>query len=196
MSNSELQEEEREVLLSIYEGDDRFKNISPTVYQYKYGEENDPKSFLLEISWTEDYPENKPVVNMNTFYNDHILTEIREKITNIVLNEAEQYLGAAMTYTLFEFVKEKEAELTSEILEKKSIIDDTAEKSLEKDQGLNQAKKEVLKKQQLTKAQKRREWDRMSTKGEKPRGWNWVDLVKHLSQTSSKSSTENSLETN
>lgn len=39
-----------------------------------------------------------------------------------------------MTYTLFEFVKEKEAELTSEILEKKSIIDDTAEKSLEKDQ--------------------------------------------------------------
>lgn len=37
---------------------------------------------------------------------------------NTVLSEAEQYLGAAMTYTLFEFVKEKEIELTEEIIEK------------------------------------------------------------------------------
>lgn len=72
MSNSELQEEEREVLLSIYEGDDRFKDISPTVYQYKYGQENDPKSFLLEVSWNADYPSEKPHINMDTFYNKHL----------------------------------------------------------------------------------------------------------------------------
>lgn len=30
-----LQEEEREALLSIYDGDEAFKQVSPTVYQYK-----------------------------------------------------------------------------------------------------------------------------------------------------------------
>jgi hypothetical protein len=35
MSNEELQEEEREVLLSIYDGDPAFKNLSPTKFQYK-----------------------------------------------------------------------------------------------------------------------------------------------------------------
>lgn len=36
MSETEaLQEEEREVLLSIYEGDECFKEISPNTFQYK-----------------------------------------------------------------------------------------------------------------------------------------------------------------
>lgn len=42
------------------------------------------------------------------------------------------------------------------------------------------------KKEQLTKAQKRRQWDKVGDKGERPRGWNWVDIVKHLSQTGAK----------
>lgn len=45
-------------------------------------------------------------------------------------------------------------------------------------------------KPQLTKAQKRRQWNRTDGKGEKPRGWNWVDIVKHLSQTGSKEETQ------
>lgn len=32
---SVLQEEEREALLSIYDGDEAFKQVSPTIYQYK-----------------------------------------------------------------------------------------------------------------------------------------------------------------
>lgn len=72
MSASDLQGEEREVLLSIYEGDPRFKAISPTTYQYKYGEDNDPKSFLLELSWPAEYPTEKPTINMGTFYNKHL----------------------------------------------------------------------------------------------------------------------------
>ena len=72
MSNCGLQEEEREVLLSIYDGDDKFRDISPTIYQYKYGEENDSKSFLVEVVWTENYPDEIPKINMNTFYNDHL----------------------------------------------------------------------------------------------------------------------------
>lgn len=46
--------------------------------------------------------------------------------------------------------------------------------------------KKVAKKEHLTKAQKRRQWDKSDGKGEKPRGWDWVDIVKHLSQTGSK----------
>ena len=33
--NEEMQKDEREALQSIYEGDDQFKELSPTVYQYK-----------------------------------------------------------------------------------------------------------------------------------------------------------------
>lgn len=35
MSEKELQDEEREVLLSIYEGDEAFKELSADTYQYK-----------------------------------------------------------------------------------------------------------------------------------------------------------------
>lgn len=42
------------------------------------------------------------------------------------------------------------------------------------------------KKEQLTKAQKRRQWDKSDGKGDKPRGWDWIDVVKHLSQTGRK----------
>ena len=35
----------------------------------------------------------------------------------------------------------------------------------------------------MTKAQKRRMWDRQNAAGERERGFNWVDVVKHLSQT-------------
>ena len=51
-------------------------------------------------------------------------------------------------------------------------------------EGETKAPKE--KKVQLTKAQKRKMYDRMNTKGEMPRGYNWVDIIKHLSQTGHK----------
>lgn len=38
MSDAELQEEEREVLLSIYDGDPAFKQLTPTTFQYKVRE--------------------------------------------------------------------------------------------------------------------------------------------------------------
>lgn len=45
------------------------------------------------------------------------------------------------------------------------------------------AKVEKQKKEQLTKAQKRRITERTNYKGERERGWNWVDVIRHLSQT-------------
>ena len=46
----------------------------------------------------------------------------------------------------------------------------------------------VVKKEQLTKSQKRRQWDhRMGgDDGQKPRGYDWIDIIRHLSQTGHK----------
>lgn len=85
----EQQTEEREALQSIYEGDEAYKEINSTTFQYKvstlitelrrylhafapslqYGEENNYKSFLVEIQWGENYPNDLPTINMDTFYN-------------------------------------------------------------------------------------------------------------------------------
>ena len=49
------------------------------------------------------------------------------------------------------------------------------------------AKKE--KKEQLSKQQKRKMFDRFGGNMEdRPRGWDWVDVIKHLSQTGGKAS--------
>ncbi|XP_065156017.1 RWD domain-containing protein 4 [Atheta coriaria] len=185
MSNLELQEEEREVLNSIYDGDDCYKQIDPTTHQYKYGINDDPKSFVLELKWNDTYPETKPEICMDAFYNKHIIQSLKDKICSLLSEEAEQYLGMSMTYSLFEFIKEKFDELIQEQPEhvvNESVVCDVDKMTINDPQ---ESKKEQ-KKEQLTKAQKRRQWDRVDGKGEKPRGWNWVDIVRHLSQTGGK----------
>ena len=62
----EEQEEELEVLRSIYEGDEKFNEINEKCFQYKYGSE-DTKSILVEISWPETYPSVLPNVNLGTY---------------------------------------------------------------------------------------------------------------------------------
>lgn len=42
-----LQEDEREALLSIYDGDEAFKQVSPTVYQYKVNNQLEIKTFNI-----------------------------------------------------------------------------------------------------------------------------------------------------
>ncbi|KZC09705.1 PREDICTED: RWD domain-containing protein 4 [Dufourea novaeangliae] len=191
MSDAELQEEEREVLLSIYEGDAAFKQLTPTTFQYKYGEDNDMKSFLLEISWGPTYPSEKPTINMNTFYNKHIVQDVKDSVVKYVEAEADQWLGSAMTYTLIQYVQEHYLELIS--AQPDSVGDLNSQASQlkiadEKRQTEEPTKKP--KKEQLSKAQKRRQWNRADGKGERPRGWDWVDIVKHLSQTGPKQEQE------
>uniref|UniRef100_A0A1B6EUB2 RWD domain-containing protein n=1 Tax=Cuerna arida TaxID=1464854 RepID=A0A1B6EUB2_9HEMI len=184
MAESEQQDEEREVLLSIYDGDSAFKQISPTVYQYKYGSDGDPKSFLLELSWGKTYPTEKPTVNMNTFYNKHIVEAVKNRVCQHILDEAEQCLGEAMTYTLFESVRENLTEITAD--QPDTIVDNSTPEFITEEQEEIVPKKQVVKKEQLSKSQKRKQWDRVDGKGERPRGWDWVDIVKHLSQTGPK----------
>lgn len=184
MSCEEQQQEEVEVLLSIYDGDENFKQQSNTVFQYKIGEDQTSKSFVLEISWGTTYPDELPVINVDTFYNKHLLPEVKTQIKDKLAEEAEANLGCAVTYTLFEYAKENSTELLNDQPESLRQVSD-AQTSEPRDEDLSQQTKAKEKKEQLTKAQKRKMTNRMDNKGEYPRGYDWIDVVKHLSQTGS-----------
>lgn len=112
--------------------------------------------------------------------------------------EAEQWIGCGMTYTLFECLKDRlaemmegqpqpgEAESAGGSDESDDDDDDDDDDSDSSDADIGKldigGSSKAPKKEKLTKAQKRRQWDQAMTGGEKPRGWNWVDIVKHLSQ--------------
>ncbi|XP_026489925.1 RWD domain-containing protein 4 [Vanessa tameamea] len=175
--DAEQQAEEIEVLKSIYEGDENFKQVDAKSYQYKYIEGD--KSFILEILWGPTYPTEKPSFNLEIFYNQSLLPSVKDKILSIVNAEADQWVGCAMTYTLFECLKEKVSEILAEQMEEAVVA--RVEKIAITEQTES---KKPEKKEQMSKAQKRRAWDRaeIGRAGERPRGWDWVDIVKHLSQ--------------
>lgn len=178
MSNQESQEEEREVLCSIYDSDECFKEQSPTSFTYRIGEVGEPKSFLVEITWGEGYPDELPTINLDTFYNRHITVESKEALTAALRQEAESFVGSPMTYSLFEFAKERGEELVAVAVDSVTSSEPASTAA-----PLAAAKKE--KKEVMSKRAKRRMADRTNAQGELPRGWNWVDVVKHLSKTGS-----------
>lgn len=191
-ANAELQQEELEVLRSIYQGDDCFKEISPNVFQYKIGEDQSPKSFLLEMSWGENYPSEPPAINLDAFYNKHIVPEVKNHVIQSVLERAQEMLDMAMTFSLFEFAKENCDELLSS---QPDILPQSVADEKQAQVCYTEATTKVKeKKEHLTKAQKRKLYNIQDVKGEMPRGWNWVDIVKHLSQTGK--SQENVLSSN
>ncbi|TDG45526.1 hypothetical protein AWZ03_008032 [Drosophila navojoa] len=192
----EQQTDEREALQSIYEGDENFKEINLTTFQYKYGEEDSYKSFLVELQWGENYPDEAPTINLNTFYNRNLLPVVKDAIESALKTEATQWLGCGMTYTLFECLKDNLEQLTAlqpETAPAMAVVDDGVG-ALKISDPTADAKQKEPKKEQLTKAQKRRQWERTDHKGERARGWDWVDIVKHLSQTGSKEDTAAALE--
>ncbi|OCT96917.1 RWD domain-containing protein 4 isoform X2 [Xenopus laevis] len=183
MAANEDQEMELEALRSIYEGDDCFKELGPTSFQYRVGENGDPKAFLIEMSWPETYPDGPPTISMNAFFNNQISPAVKQSILNKFKEQVDANLGTAMTYTLFEFAKDNKEELMENHQPISSGIavgnDTTVETS-----SVTATSKIRDKKEQLTKAQKRKLADKIDHKGELPRGWNWVDVIK-LAKTGS-----------
>lgn len=114
------------------------------------------------------------------------MAPVKQAIQTALKEEAEQWLGCGMTYTLFECLKERIDELTAEQPEHAAVqsidLDKVGVSAIQISDNTEASKKEP-KKEQLTKAQKRRQWERADHKGDRPRGWDWVDIVKHLSQT-------------
>merc|ERR1712062_965380 len=182
MSNLELQEEEIEALSSIYDGDPNFVMESKTKFQYKFGEDGDSKSFILELIWGPDYPEVLPEIFTDSFYNKHVIPSVKSKISDFVRTEGEMYLGMSMTFTIFEQVKENIEDLLADQPDQIEIVNEVREKL--EDVDLHQTKEKSPKKENLTKAQKRAMWKKGGLESEdRPRGWNWIDVIRHLSQT-------------
>jgi len=176
---NEDQEEELEVLQSIYDGDECFKGISDTQFQYKYGEDGSNKSLIVEISWPVEYPEILPQINLDVFYNKHVATEVKEAVISGLTEQANDLLGMSMTFTLFEWVKDNLEDVLSQqpdtpVLQPVIRADTPPE---------NDVKQEKEKKEHLSKNQKRRMYDKFGSTQDRPRGWDWVDIIKHLSQT-------------
>ncbi|XP_029648724.1 RWD domain-containing protein 4 [Octopus sinensis] len=189
MNYLELQQEELEVLESIYVGDDCFKKISDTTFQYKCGEDGTSHSLLIEISWGEKYPDEVPCINLDAFYNNHLEKQCKDFLFQQIKEKSDEMLGCAMTYTLFEWVKENIGMLM--VYQPTTVlVPVTAEPEVEniKEDNSKQEKQcEVKKKkEQLTKNQKKKLFDRVGNQGEIVRGSNWVDVIKHLSQTGNK----------
>ena len=111
MSCSSDQEDEREVLRSIFDADENFIEVNSTTFQYKFGEDGHTQSFLLEISWPLDYPTCLPNINLDAFYNKHITSKVKETITYRIKEQCKMCLGTAMTYSIFDWAKEHLHEL-------------------------------------------------------------------------------------
>uniref|UniRef100_A0A2P2I160 RWD domain-containing protein 4-like n=1 Tax=Hirondellea gigas TaxID=1518452 RepID=A0A2P2I160_9CRUS len=182
--------EEREVLQSIYEGDTSFSQVEDNLFQYKYNEGGENKNFVLEIRWVGNYPEEAPEINMDIFYNKHIMQEVKDGIVSSVKEQAQDMLGMSMTFTLIEWLKDnyepfmvQQEQLAAEA--RTAVTTEiTARTSSLSINGNPESTKTAKKKTDgMSKNQKRRMWDRQNAAGEKDRGYDWVDVVKHLSQT-------------
>uniref|UniRef100_A0A8C3BZ80 RWD domain containing 4 n=1 Tax=Cairina moschata TaxID=8855 RepID=A0A8C3BZ80_CAIMO len=175
MAANEDQEMELEALRSIYEGDGCFRELSPVSFQYRIGENGDPKAFLIEVSWPETYPQTAPILSMDAFFNNTISPAIKQSILDKLMVEVEANLGTAMTYTLFEYAKDNK-ELFMENQPVNTVTSVSNSIAIGTPDGPASKKKD--KKEQLSKTQKRKLADKTDHKGELPRGWNWVDVIK------------------
>nr|AAI53572.1 Zgc:103545 protein [Danio rerio] len=184
MTANEDQEMELEALRSIYEGDDCFKELSPVSFQFRVGDLDDCKSFLLEVSWPENYPESAPCISLDAFFNNRLSAQTKQYILSKMSEQVEANLGTAMMYTLFEWAKESKETLMENHQPVTSAV--TLISSSDVMNNSTSVSKKKEKKEQLTKAQKRKLIGRTDNKGELPRGWNWVDVIKHLSKTGGK----------
>ncbi|TKS92564.1 RWD domain-containing protein 4 [Collichthys lucidus] len=168
MTANEDQEMELEALRSIYEGDECFKEISPVSFQFRIGELEDTKAFILDIMWPETYPETAPTMSLDAFFNNRISADTKQQILSKLEEQVEANLG---TCDDVHSVRVGQGEPGGPHGEPQACSHCCAKKK--------------EKKEQLTKAQKRRIISRTDNKGELPRGWNWIDVIK-LSKTGGK----------
>ncbi|CAK6968650.1 RWD domain-containing protein 4 Protein FAM28A [Scomber scombrus] len=175
MTTNEDQEMELEALRSIYEGDECFKELSPVSFQFRIGDLEDTKAFILDVTWPETYPETAPQLSLDAFFNNRISPETKQLILSKVEEQVEANLGEAMMYTLFEWAKENQETLMENHKPVVSAVTLTSNSDTTTTASTGKKKE---RKEQLTKAQKRRIINRTDHKGELPRGWNWIDVIK------------------
>jgi len=166
------------------------------------------KVVVLEFEYPSQYPNQLPILKLDTSQNDFLTKEGKAKIIDALNIQAEPLLGTPMIYTLVEHLRaefptfvnsettipmKKEGDMNKSLWESviSKQIEETADDKARKLQmeAARQAKLEEKQEKQnnkLSKAQKRRMVEQIDQKtGEKPRGWNWVDVIAHLSKKGS-----------
>ena len=167
-------------------------------FQFKFGVDGESESFVLQVTWPSTYPELcAPVFSLDLFYNKHLLAPVRAQILERVKAEATSLIGCASTFNVVEYVKEHMAELLIAQTQQHSssiqheddedAIDDANIQQQQQNSQVTAASTSTQQQQQqqaqMSKQQKRRMWDRGGAADARERGWDWVDIVKHLSQT-------------
>ena len=160
MSCEELQEEEREVLSSIFEGDPNFKQVDLQSFQITVtSSDNCDKTIALRIYWPSQYPDVIPTFSLDLSHNNRIPPDVKAGIISRLKEFAELYLAVSMTYLIVDFLKDNIDDLIpSEVLRKEA----------------------APKAEQLTKRQKNK---LANFANSNTRGSDWVDVIRHLSQT-------------
>ncbi|KAI3376664.1 hypothetical protein L3Q82_017094 [Scortum barcoo] len=151
---------ELEALRSIYEGDECFKEVSPVSFQFRIGDLEDTKAFILDVTWPETYPETAPQISLDAFFNNRISAETKQHILSKLEEQVEANLGTAMMYTLFEWAKENQEALMEN---HKPVVTAVMSTSSSDVTTTTSTAKKKEKKEQLTKAQKRRIINRTGT---------------------------------
>ena len=143
--------------------------------QYKLGEDGTAKSFILEVTWTDEYPEVLPEISLDAFYNKHLIPSVKEQILEFAKSEAEQYLGMPMTFTIIEQVKENLENLLKDQPEQiEAPVRETSEEvEVERTNKDTSPKKEIL-----TKAQKRKMWKKGGLNKEAGIGLIWSNIYR------------------
>ncbi|TPP56411.1 RWD domain-containing protein 4 [Fasciola gigantica] len=173
--------EEREVLQSIYE-ENELKFTDDYTLEYRLGELDTLRSLVLKISWPEGYPDIPPIISLDSFYNGHISSTLKDTILQDLNLLAAEQLGTALTFSLIDQLKEN-SEKYFQLID----LDHSESKQSETIANVptnsdDTDVKKTARRPQLTKSQKRRQLNRLDQNGELPRGWNWISLVKHLQQ--------------
>ena len=55
--------------------------------------ENSNNNFLIEFEWGENYPEEIPIINLDSFFNVHLTDKTKDTILEKLNEEAENNIG-------------------------------------------------------------------------------------------------------
>ncbi|UJR26856.1 hypothetical protein I4U23_008167 [Adineta vaga] len=144
---------------------------------------------MVEIHWPDNYPDVIPVINLDLFSNRLLTNEFKTKLKEKLTADANEQLGMPMTYTLFESVKDFSFDGDMFLNSLVSNAFAALPSSTTATTAVNPTSiASTVKKEQLTKSQKRRQWNHRTggDDGQKARGHDWVDIIRHLSQSGNK----------
>ncbi|KAI0982577.1 hypothetical protein GJ496_000764 [Pomphorhynchus laevis] len=173
--NESLIADEREVLRAIFDYDDQFQFTADDTVRYRFALKSG-QTCVVDLHWPTNYPTSCLSPKTDIFANRQLPKDLLLSVDETARDEAERNAGQAATFAVIERLRQMLGDF--EIEESRENIVNQSSDNVNVD--IN-PKEQVL--PTLSKAQKRKQWDKGGP--DKQRGWNWVDIIKHLSQTGS-----------